>query len=342
MKRIRWFTIVSLLFPAVLLALLFLVPHQPAAAQGATVLRIEPPELTIDLGETGTNAVQMVDVDNFYGGEFAIEYDKDCVEVVDADPNTPGVQIGVGALFTDQGLNYFVARNWVYTDTGRIEFEATLRDPAPPFTGTGTLATITWRCTVDDCSSAVTLTMSKLANHPDGRPISHTVENDGTIRCVPNPGISGTVLLQGRDNHSGTYVFMTIAPCPTVVHVTSLDIPIPDVPSAVTDDQGRFEINPYPDRSGSTDYKCLQAIHRGYLVGQKTLPPYGDLGTITLLGGDATEDDQINIFDLALVAARYGEDDPIADINGNGVVDIYDLVVVAGNYGAHGPQTDWH
>ena len=103
MKRIRWFTIVSPLFPAVLLALLFLVPHQPAFAHGATILRVEPPELTINLGETGANAVQMVDVDNFYGGEFAIEYDKDCVEVVDADPNTPGVQIGVGAVFTERG-----------------------------------------------------------------------------------------------------------------------------------------------------------------------------------------------------------------------------------------------
>ena len=49
--------------------------------------------------------------------------------------------------------------------------------------------------------------------------------------------------------------------------------------------------------------------------------------------GDVNGDGQIDIFDLALVASRYGTNDPIADVNGDGVVDIFDLSLIAANYG---------
>jgi len=66
---------------------------------------------------------------------------------------------------------------------------------------------------------------------------------------------------------------------------------------------------------------------------------------IILRGGDATQDDAINIFDLTLIASHYGESHPanadaaLADINGDNKVDIYDLALAAGNSGvARGPQ----
>lgn len=54
---------------------------------------------------------------------------------------------------------------------------------------------------------------------------------------------------------------------------------------------------------------------------------------VALLQSDVTGDGQVNILDLALVAARYGSSDPQADINTDGRVDIFDLSVVAGYYG---------
>jgi len=36
-------------------------------------------------------------------------------------------------------------------------------------------------------------------------------------------------------------------------------------------------------------------------------------------------DGQVDIFDLAFVASRYGSSDPTADINADGLVDIFDL-----------------
>jgi len=340
MKQIKRTTIIHLLLPAALLATLLLTPHQHAAAQGSTVLRIDPPSLTIPSDGTGVTEVQVADVSNFYGVEFTIEFNEEIVEVVDAEPDTtPGVQVGVGAVFTDQDPDYFVSRNYVYTDTGVIEFQATLRNPAPPFTGTGTMASITWRC-VGEGESPVTLTMSALSDS-NGDPITptHTVEH-GTIECGPPPNgvASGTVLLQGRDDHSDTYIFVTTE---MTACVTAADTPIPGVPYAVTDAQGNFKITLYdPPDPYELPYVCLQAIQHGYLVGQYCLPEgesWGNLSTITLLGGDATEDDKINIFDLALIAARYESDDVTADVNGDDKVDIYDLVITAGNMGASGP-----
>lgn len=51
-----------------------------------------------------------------------------------------------------------------------------------------------------------------------------------------------------------------------------------------------------------------------------------------LTGLDVTGDGQVNIFDLAVIAGRYGSNDPIADLNGDGQVDIADLVMAADNY----------
>jgi hypothetical protein len=364
MKRITHIKMVQVLLPvafaSALLAALMLAfaPGQFASAQGSTTLGIT--SLTISgVGYTGTNEIQVTDVFSlFYGVEFTLEYDENVVRPVDADPYTPGGHIGVGPVFTDQAPDYFVARNWVYSDTGSVAFRASLRDPAPPFTGTGTVANVTWECLSED-SSPLTFTMSKLADYPDGHVIPHTVTH-GTIECddptpTPTPtsthpvDLQGTILLQGRSDHSDTYVFATIDPCSHTVSVASMDIPIPNLPSDVTDASGYFGIDLYPDHTGREDYKCLQAFHHGYLVGQATLPqpqpltpPPLDLGTITLLGGDPTEDDCIDIFDLALIAARYGGSDATADINGDGVVDIYDLVIAAGNYDTCGPQTNWH
>ncbi|MCB0164879.1 MAG: hypothetical protein KDI79_11675 [Anaerolineae bacterium] len=63
-----------------------------------------------------------------------------------------------------------------------------------------------------------------------------------------------------------------------------------------------------------------------------------DMGRITLLGGDVTGDDFINILDLALIASLYNTDDPQADINGDQQVNLIDLVMTATNYRRRGPM----
>lgn len=62
------------------------------------------------------------------------------------------------------------------------------------------------------------------------------------------------------------------------------------------------------------------------------------LTTLALLGGDANDDNEIDIGDVAIIAGQYGNSGagitiPGADINDDDVVDISDLVLACGNYG---------
>jgi hypothetical protein len=103
-----------------------------------------------------------------------------------------------------------------------------------------------------------------------------------------------------------------------------------------TDANGNFNLD-----SGGKSCQCLMAFKHAYLTAMGT-GPYPLVGNvamqpITLMGGDVTEDEYINIFDLALMANRYGCDyatDPncaAADVNGDGAVNIFDLAITAGN-----------
>jgi hypothetical protein len=56
-----------------------------------------------------------------------------------------------------------------------------------------------------------------------------------------------------------------------------------------------------------------------------------------LPAGDATGDNVVDIFDLALIARYFNGTNPQADINGDGVVNIVDLALAAGNYRQAGP-----
>jgi hypothetical protein len=58
----------------------------------------------------------------------------------------------------------------------------------------------------------------------------------------------------------------------------------------------------------------------------------------TIALSDLTGDGLVDIFDLAVVAARYGSADVEADLNGDGLVDILDLSLVAGSYGQRLPE----
>jgi hypothetical protein len=257
------------------------------------------------------------------------------VQVVDADPTRPGVQIGIGTIFT--GPNAFVALNGVDNTAGAINFTAVLRAPAVPFSGTGQVAVINW-VGEGAGSSALTLSSTQLST-PSGQAIAHSVGN-GLITVAAVDPIVGTIQLQGRTDHSGVTVFLveepcTAAPVANLAEVAALEDT--ETPTAVTDAAGNFTIHPLPGRT----YQCLQAIIYGYLIGQHDAPQ-GQLGTLFLPGGDVTGDDKIDIFDLAFIAGRYRTNDPLGDINGDGTVDIFDLTIAAGNYNSAGPITDWN
>jgi hypothetical protein len=135
------------------------------------------------------------------------------------------------------------------------------------------------------------------------------------------------VLLQGRNDHSQTGIFLSSEAC-------TVSTAVEGSPATHTATDGSFQLSLAQGQS----YGCLRAVQPGYLVGQQATFK-SDLGTLNLPGGDATGDGLIDIFDLAIVAAQYGTAETQADIDRSGRVDIMDLAIIASNYKLVGPAT---
>jgi len=108
------------------------------AQQGAKVY-LQPVEsgngqVTVD--------VMAENVTDMYGAEFQLKFDPAAVSVQDANPDQEGIQIAAGTLLpTDKG---FVVANQVNQAEGTVVFALTLLNPAPPVSGGGPLARVTF------------------------------------------------------------------------------------------------------------------------------------------------------------------------------------------------------
>lgn len=138
---------------------------------------------------------------------------------------------------------------------------------------------------------------------------------------TPLPGaqtLSGRVMLQGRATHTGSLVASGAASVSTQAD-GSFSLPLPPGTYAITASRPK-----YLSRQTSVTL----------VVGGESLP------STTLLGGDATGDNRVNLSDLVIVGANYGLTPPAdarADLNEDGAVNLFDLVLVGGSYDRVGP-----
>ena len=114
-----------------------------------------------------------------------------------------------------------------------------------------------------------------------------------------------------------------------------------DSSQVATDDQGTFSLGLPQGTYSVTIAKqgYLSAIRPELKVEAVTTVT---LPEVTLLGGDATGDGEIDTHDLALLAGNFNTSPPVnvlADINGDNKVDIYDLALVGLNFGKK--QSPW-
>jgi hypothetical protein len=149
-------------------------------------------------------------------------------------------------------------------------------------------------------------------------------------RCCTT--ITGTLTQQGRANHTGTAVLLWPG--------SGL--------RAATDSSGYFSILNVPViASAETLTYTVEVSAPGYLTPRTTLDLRNHLvnggylpasvtflPVLSLLAGDLNGDNQVNIFDLAIVGSHYGQEGVSpADINGDGKVNIQDLALISGNFG---------
>jgi hypothetical protein len=261
-----------------------------------------------------TTAVKVENVTNLAVVQLEIRYDPSVVQVIDADASQRGVQVRVADVFATDSI----FQNHVDTRNGRIFFGAGLIG-VPPINGSSGLLAIDWRPQRVGVST-VTLHSVTLTD-ANGQPINATVQNgtvnvDFVVNCL-----LGSVSLQGRTDHSG--VTVTNAAGDQTVTAADGTFAIPASQSLRLEFSGYLpaEINLQPDTLAAA-----QSAEQPF-----TLEP------VTLLAGDVNPDNQVNIFDLTLIAKDYDGSSPLADLNGDGRVDILDLSLVAGNYQQQGP-----
>lgn len=179
--------------------------------------------------------------------------------------------------------------------------------------------------------TAIALTACSTASETPSPSRSPSLSPSPSPSSVPSPSptleppsvkVTGKVTLQGRATHEG--VTVTIGGLPPVSTESDGTYVIQGVP------QGEYVM-----RADKASY--LRAEGRVTISGPgntKTLP------SVTLLGGDLTEDGAINLFDLVMMCSVHAVKAPSAsavDLNADGELSLFDLVLVGRNYDQSGP-----
>lgn len=308
MKRTRY----TLLFRTALALglLLTLIIQQTVIAQTPDTigLRIVPQTIQVSNNDSVELTLEVDEVTNLYAVDIELTYDPAIIEIIDADSTTEGVQVSPGTVFA--GQQFFTAEN--YVSEGVIRFAGTLIAPERPFAGQGSLLRIEGQ-TVGFGQTALNFSRAILVDNTN-QAISLDTQS-GEIRVGGSVTLIGQARRQGVTDHSN----ITIE--------TASE-------AAQTGADGRFSVagfNPYTLNLTSPGY--LSLVVQGTAPAELTTV---DVGRLTLLAGDVTEDDRIDIFDLALLGSQYESNDPQTDLNDDGRVDIFDLALAAANYGQEG------
>jgi hypothetical protein len=214
---------------------------------------------------------------------------------------------------------------------------ACIQTAKPPKSGSGTVLKLTFTGS-QPSTTPIAYTQALFADKDNV--FIYPTPTNGTLNVAYNPTIikpttlSGSFELQGRVDRGGIPVTLSVGQyvgqgpytIPTT-NVSGNNLSFPsvamDVYTVSTAQAGYLNVSPDMGRQIAL------------LASGNVLPPLRLIGGNAVWTGHATSNDQIDIFDVALVSGEIGKItfNPDADINGNGKVDIFDLAMVAGNYG---------
>ncbi len=147
----------------------------PVAQDGTAVLRFEPAPQYVTVGGVVAVQLRLENVQNLYGLEAHLTFDKNIVQIEDDDASQDGVQIAKGQFpYPD-----FTVQNMVDNYGGRLDYAIVQLSPRPPASGSGVVATIHFRG-VSEGSSPIHFTGAKLAS-PDGFAIPVTLQEGAIV-----------------------------------------------------------------------------------------------------------------------------------------------------------------
>ena len=143
-----------------------------ARAQETACVSIVPEAQTVPVGGETELEIRASNVNNLYGVELHLTFDSELVEVIDADPVRDGIQVNTGDLLAP-GMTEGIAVNQAYNSQGRIDFAVTLVADDEAVSGSGTLATIGFRCVTEGTAEI------RFENPVDGQAPVKLADGDG-------------------------------------------------------------------------------------------------------------------------------------------------------------------
>lgn len=159
-----------------LLMLVGMVGTPPCAADGPS-LAVEPTARQVALSETFSVTVVISGVVDLQSLDLRLQYDPTVLQVQDANPSTPQVEIAPGELYTSAVYLLNQADN----DVGRIDYSVAA-DASPPYSGTASVAVVAFQG-IAPGSSALTFSMHDLWSGVT-QTITHTV-GEGWYTVAP-------------------------------------------------------------------------------------------------------------------------------------------------------------
>jgi len=160
----------------------------PVCAQGVQPVQVclTPASIQVALEQTADVAVEVRDAEAIYGADVSLTFDPAVVEVVDADPNTDGVQVALGT-FLDPG---FVLLNAADNAAGTLRFAMTQLNPSEPKSGSGNVIVIKLRGLQVAAGSLLTLTRAQVAQRDGTKPETTLVS--GQVAVVTAASVQAT------------------------------------------------------------------------------------------------------------------------------------------------------
>lgn len=264
------------------------------------------------------------------GVEFDLTYDS---TFIDIDPSTITLGDFVHADFVGQK-----------SASGGIVQVAFSHIQRPAVSGQGIVAILPftvkdWNVGTYGSSVTTNLALSNIILSDEaGFSLGAVTAQNDDLDLQRAGNVAGIVNLQGRPNAIGK------------LDITSVRLePGENLSDGADTNTGAFDITSVPPRTGSNTYDAiasapgyLTAVYSGLNVATNATT---NLSPVTLLGGDATRDQVINIQDLAFIGARFAKafgswtgNDSQADINGDNEINILDLTLAGANFGKSGPR----
>jgi LysM repeat protein len=124
------------------LSILLLVGLSASHTLAATTdAKLVPDVQTVDVGQLANVTLRIENVQDLYGYQVTITFDPAVLEVIDSDPGTAGVQVGLGTFVTPD----YVPQNSADNSLGTIDCVVSQVAPSTAANGSGTLLTISFR-----------------------------------------------------------------------------------------------------------------------------------------------------------------------------------------------------